>query len=724
MGKEITEQDIVDVMLRYPNGLNDVTKAVRDKYSNPAKQKFSEITGLPASDYYLKKAVDQAVAKEKLDIELYNNYLLTLSDAELGQLETERQNYETATYQRSKSSQSTKNTKSSQTKSKVQSTTETKGGRKKSKAERKAAANAKVDEVVDAINSIDTINLFGKDIKIKIDDVDGINQNGHDFVAIIASVVKQAIAAGIEIDVAIENTIAHFKSKFNVDVNADDVKAKVEPKKKTSTNANAKKPNERQKSVLTKAAKGGNNPKLQKGLEKHGLTYAVESQELAKAKAQAYVKDVGTDTAIEMLKSNVLQPGAELAFVYSEVIDAIEKQLDNTTDASKKALQDTYVKLQEEVFVAMDSQAREFGRFISALRNVYQSSYYEYSLEKQIQKYKAREAENLDANGNIPADVLAKFKERDAKLKEFEKRITELEQQLENTKDQQAVDDIVESVEREKKQTTQKISKSRAKQIAVALRKAKVRRNFDDFSNLQSSPLELLIVAYDGAIETFASVLDQTGNLELAIKKALNQLKNSDIYKKLSKADKKKIENKLNTEINSYTQETFEVSIDENNEISIPNKLIRQYVANGYTDIESLTEAIKNDYFGDAEVSNRQVRDAITGYGRTINPTKDELSEEISKLKNLGKILSGMEDVKRGQRPKRSGYQRRKKTNEERRKEKALKDAMRDLPIDEGDIEKEWKSQLDAVKSRLKNQISDLAEQIKTVKNLNQSGSQ
>lgn len=130
MGKEITIQDIIDVIEMYPNGINDVKKEVRDLYSNPAKKRFSELTGLPSTDWYLQKAIEQAIAKEKLNQELYNNYLLTLTDAEMQLLNQEKTDYEKTTYQGSESGNEFANTKDSKKESRVREIIDTKDGGK------------------------------------------------------------------------------------------------------------------------------------------------------------------------------------------------------------------------------------------------------------------------------------------------------------------------------------------------------------------------------------------------------------------------------------------------------------------------------------------------------------------------------------------------------------------------------------------------------------------
>jgi len=94
-------------------------------------------------------------------------------------------------------------------------------------AERIKLSDAKVDNIKDALNGIDSI--FG--IKIKVDDIEGLNKNGIDIVEVIANIAKQAIAAGIHIDEAISKTIEHLKKTIDFDVNIDEIKERINPKK-------------------------------------------------------------------------------------------------------------------------------------------------------------------------------------------------------------------------------------------------------------------------------------------------------------------------------------------------------------------------------------------------------------------------------------------------------------------------------------------------------------
>ena len=95
-GIEITEQDIVEHMEAYPNGRNDVYKEFKDENILPLQQRFTELTGLPANDKYIKLAISQVIAKEKLNQEVNENYLQFLSQEELLSLEQETSQYESA----------------------------------------------------------------------------------------------------------------------------------------------------------------------------------------------------------------------------------------------------------------------------------------------------------------------------------------------------------------------------------------------------------------------------------------------------------------------------------------------------------------------------------------------------------------------------------------------------------------------------------------------------
>lgn len=100
-------------------------------------------------------------------------------------------------------------------------------------AERIKTKNAKIDDVANTIKDMDSI--FG--FKIKADNIDGVDKQGIDFIAVIADIVKQAVAAGIHIDEAIKKTVEHFQKTYDLDSDTiSQVKEKLNPKKEFKNN--------------------------------------------------------------------------------------------------------------------------------------------------------------------------------------------------------------------------------------------------------------------------------------------------------------------------------------------------------------------------------------------------------------------------------------------------------------------------------------------------------
>lgn len=85
---EITEQDIVDFMLENPNGSQSYENRLKREAREPLQKRFTELTGLPANDKYLQKAVQQSAENNNF----VNNYMTSLdsmTDDQLSELYNE-----------------------------------------------------------------------------------------------------------------------------------------------------------------------------------------------------------------------------------------------------------------------------------------------------------------------------------------------------------------------------------------------------------------------------------------------------------------------------------------------------------------------------------------------------------------------------------------------------------------------------------------------------------
>lgn len=559
------------------------------------------------------------------------------------------------------------------------------------KQQRKKIAEATIDDFANAL----------KDLLPKAN-TEGFKKQGlsqDDIIDFIAKNAKILANTGIEIDEAIRQVIAKLKDNFeDFDINADDVKAKLEPKKETIEPEPFER-KEGQKSVLTRASQG-NSASVKKAIAKYSLDYEIESQEVAKANAEKFVAEVGIEDAFTAVKSNQI-PGAEGAFVYAEIIRQINENLESFTDEELIQYEESNMELLGEVTKMLDEKSRSAGRFISALGNIYQSSDGMYNLSIQVKNYKAQNG------GTIPADILEKFTEANEKIKELEKQIAEAKKIREEQESVRSIEEIIESISRKNKIDRSKPISDKAKAKAFADKLRSFKTTSKGTLNA-STPFSL---AFDSAIEIIATSIEAGGKISDAIKQGVEYIRKQNLNKD---EENQAIAQVFNAFEQSERAEKG-IRLDDEGKLRIPHSILREKVEEGIDNVEDLVKAVKADVdemFPDEEFTERQVRDAITQYGKTTNPTKDEIETEISIMKSLGKLLSGMEDAYDGKRPARSGLQRRPLTAEERTQMRKLKELLRDLPMDDADLQRTWKTALDAIKSRLTNEITDLDQQI------------
>ncbi len=140
--------------------------------------------------------------------------------------------------------------------------------------------------------------------------------------------------------------------------------------------------------------------------------------------------------------------------------------------------------------------------------------------------------------------------------------------------------------------------------------------------------------------------------------------------------------------------------------------LAKAYVIEGVDTIQELVAKVHADavkWF--PELTLRDVRDAITDYGKTSEPSKDQIAKTLRELKSQGKLLSSLEDANSGIAPPKQGFLRGKPSETVRKLREQVKDVMRKMGI-ETDGKKQLASARDAIVSRLKNQVSDLNNEI------------
>ncbi len=112
------------------------------------------------------------------------------------------------------------------------------------------------------------------------------------------------------------------------------------------------------------------------------------------------------------------------------------------------------------------------------------------------------------------------------------------------------------------------------------------------------------------------------------------------------------------------------------------------------------------------DVTERQLRDMFSGYGKIKFPSQDEAQKKVRELRRLAQLASAIEDARQKISPMRSGPQRDEATLAVREAQKELHRVMKEMGVERAAGPRSLKTALDAAKSRLRNQIEELDKQI------------
>lgn len=141
--------------------------------------------------------------------------------------------------------------------------------------------------------------------------------------------------------------------------------------------------------------------------------------------------------------------------------------------------------------------------------------------------------------------------------------------------------------------------------------------------------------------------------------------------------------------------------------------LARAHVNSGMDDFNQVmtrvTEDLKPRF---PNLTERQVMDALSGYGKISTPSKQEDLRKLREFRNLARLTSQLEDAQKGIPPKKTGAQRDKASAKVRDLQKKVNDAMRAAGIERTGPD-QIASGLQASKTRIRNTIEDLQNRIK-----------
>jgi len=369
------------------------------------------------------------------------------------------------------------------------------------------------------------------------------------------------------------------------------------------------------------------SPEMQKALEDIGLFRTPGNITEAQRRANKLVEEVGVEAALEVAKNESID-GLYKIGIMGAVLQDIEDRRANTNDPEE------FIRLTNEA-ARVTNEASNYlttaGQELRMWQEILQSKDLPF-------EYEARKKAFVEQFGQeaFTKEVEERFESLNTQYQEALAKVNELEQQKANWERQSVIDDIA----NEKKEEPVK-RKSFFKEAAERVRKLAFSKP-GIFSS--ATPASL---AWDASVEAVALALDGLGTLEIAIGKGLDKLRASDWYRGLSNSKKAEAEKSFKEEVEKAYIPT--VSVDDAGKVVIPEGTLKAYVEAGFRDAEEIVDHIYNQLINDnPNLTKRDVRDAISGYGRRYNPTPNQVRDQINEIKAIGKLISAIEDAQNG----------------------------------------------------------------------------
>ena len=246
----------------------------------------------------------------------------------------------------------------------------------------------------------------------------------------------------------------------------------------------------------------------------------------------------------------------------------------------------------------------------------------------------------------------------------------------------------------------------RAKEDGIEIT-PKLRKKLEKFSEeIEAKETEILTGQDKVITDNLTKTIKQVQNEE-----ALAQRKQERIYTKTE----------LDVEFDSLVKEfnktiggQLNIGIDPV-AVKILVELARNRIRSGIVTAEGIVDSIHTALVNAGlEYSKRELRDAISQYGVTKEMSKEEIATKLREAKRQMQLISALEDAKKSIAPARTGLQRDKVSDRVRELQRQVNEAMRETGVRAISPEQQWKSSLDAVKTRLKNSIADIVKRFET----------
>jgi len=397
------------------------------------------------------------------------------------------------------------------------------------------------------------------------------------------------------------------------------------------------------RAILGRSFQATTAQKVADAIVNNGMFRTPGSIEEAFEQGRKFVDDLGFEGAYELFQDLsttfgegvILDEDTRLG-IFAALTEDLQKELFDVNSSQQKI--DKAAERMAELQAKASTLASGAGKRLRMLQAIYDKNTVPYQYERRVKEWKA-----LFPDSPITEEIEKKLRDAEAKYNEIYKKFLELSEKQKEWEESQAVSDIKEGIESEKKKE-RKAPTSVLKQLAQRVRKLGLSRP-GFFS--AATPASL---AWDAAVEVVAVTLEAGGSIEIAIKKGVQAIIDSKWYKGLSDKDKKKAEASFISHHADLIEEGVGMAELVKGNVVVPHALIRYYVAEGMMDINEIADAILESLSEKyPDLTQREVKDAITGYSKKVKKkTPDQIKDSINMLKREGRLQSQLEDLKKG----------------------------------------------------------------------------
>jgi len=311
--------------------------------------------------------------------------------------------------------------------------------------------------------------------------------------------------------------------------------------------------------------------------------------------------------------------------------------------------------------------------------------------------------------GELTEKQTKAFTEITARLDEAQKKLDQHEERISKAEAQKAIDDLA-IEERIKKGIDEGVAKKKftikAKAVADEFRKLKTKP--PTFKDANGNEIKVFTagITWNDIIEVGAKGIELAGEgadfATEAIKAIRDKYKDEDWYTKLTDENKSILENQVTKHFES-------VKPKEEDAITGLGSAIKAMIRDGITKESDIVAKLKEN---NPEMTERQIRDEISGYGKSVKLNQDPVEIKYREVKRVSGLISKLEDIESGISPIKKVQGQAERTPQEIDLRNQINEWMQKLGIEKEKKsvtdEERWKTNLERYKSRLKNELKEL----------------